>query len=62
MGWSTSWWTAPPPSSMPGVRAIELERRRLDAELAATAGEIERRGSHLDERVPPDHRVPAGDL
>jgi hypothetical protein len=31
------------------VRAIELARRRLDAELAATAGEIERRGSYLDD-------------
>jgi hypothetical protein len=31
------------------VRAIELERRRLDAELAATLGEMDRRGSFLDD-------------
>jgi Domain of unknown function (DUF222) len=31
------------------VRALELERRRLDAELAVTVGEIDRRRSYLDD-------------
>jgi hypothetical protein len=31
------------------VRSIELERRRLDAELAATLAEIDRRTSYLDD-------------
>jgi hypothetical protein len=31
------------------VRAIELERRRLDAELAVTVAEIDRRGSYADD-------------
>jgi hypothetical protein len=31
------------------VRALELERRRIDAELAMTVGEIDRRRSYLDD-------------
>ena len=31
------------------VRALELERRRVEAELALTAGEIDRRRSYLDD-------------
>jgi hypothetical protein len=31
------------------VRALELERRRIEAELALTAGEIDRRRSYLDD-------------
>lgn len=31
------------------VRALELERRRIEAELALTVGEIERRRSYLDD-------------
>ena len=31
------------------VRALELERRRIEAELAVTAGEIDRRRSYLDD-------------
>jgi hypothetical protein len=31
------------------VRAIELERRRLDAEMALTVGEIDRRASYADD-------------
>lgn len=31
------------------LRALELERRRVEAELAATAGEIDRRRSYLDD-------------
>ena len=31
------------------VRTLELERRRIEAELALTAGEIDRRRSYLDD-------------
>lgn len=31
------------------VRALELERRRIEAELALTAGEVDRRRSYLDD-------------
>ena len=31
------------------VRTLELERRRIDAELALAAGEIDRRRSYLDD-------------
>ena len=49
MGWSTSWWTAPTPNSMPGCGRSSWRGGGSTPSYAATAGEIERRGSYLDD-------------
>ncbi len=40
------------------VRTLELERRRIEAELALTVGEVDRRRSYLDD----GHRSPTAYL